>query len=90
MRFAFEPGRGLDGHHEFRLTPQGAGAAQLTHTIDATVTGRMRILWPLVIRWMHEALVGDLFDNAERAATGRIAGRPARWSPWVRLLRRLR
>ncbi|MEV7907606.1 hypothetical protein AB0P04_38905, partial [Streptomyces anulatus] len=58
--------------------------------IVGTVEGRMAVLWPLVIRWMHEALVHDLFDNAERAATGRMSRRPARWSLWVRLLRRLR
>ncbi|WP_206062902.1 hypothetical protein [Nocardioides piscis] len=44
---------------------------------------------PLAVRWFHEALMQDLFDNAERQVTGTVAGRPARWSPWVRALRRV-
>ncbi|MEV7008389.1 SRPBCC family protein [Streptosporangium sp. NPDC051022] len=90
VRLSFEPGSGLNGYHEFLITAQGPGRCRLTHTIVGTVEGRMAVLWPLVIRWMHEALVHDLFDNAERAATGRMSRRPARWSLWVRLLRRLR
>jgi hypothetical protein len=50
---------------------------------------RMRWAWPLMVRWLHEALVQDLFDNAERRVTGTLAGRRARWSPWVRAMRRL-
>ncbi|MEV7013389.1 SRPBCC family protein [Streptosporangium sp. NPDC051022] len=88
-RFLFDQATGLDGHHEFLITAQGPDHCRLTHTITCTVRGRMRILWPLAIRWLHEALIHDLFDNAERAATGRLSRRPARWSPWVRLLRRV-
>jgi hypothetical protein len=42
--------------------------------------------WPLAVRWLHDALIEDLLDNAELAATGTVR-RPARWSPWVRMLR---
>ncbi|MEU7901171.1 SRPBCC family protein [Nonomuraea sp. NPDC049152] len=86
--FAFEPHSGLDGHHELTITPEGPDRCRLTHTIDSATRGRMRILWPTMVRWLHEALMRDLLDNAERAATGRLSGPPARWSPWVRLLRR--
>ncbi|GAA3443426.1 SRPBCC family protein [Planomonospora venezuelensis] len=88
VRFSFDRETGIDGYHEFLVTAEGPGRCRLTHTIDGAPRGRMRLLWPLAIRWLHEALVHDLFDNAERAATGRLGGRPARWSPWVRLLRR--
>lgn len=89
-RFEFAPGVGLDGYHELRITPEGPDACTLTHTLTGTLQGRMRLLWPLAIRWFHDALLEDLLDNAERAAAGRLSGRPARWSPWVRLLRRVR
>jgi hypothetical protein len=87
--FAFEPRSGFGGHHELRVTAEGAGGCLLTHTITSNVAGRMRVLWPVAIRWLHEALMRDLFDNAERAATGRLSRPPARWSRWVRLLRRI-
>jgi hypothetical protein len=90
LRFVFEPETGIDGYHEIVLTEEGPTRTRLTHTLAADVGGRMIWLWPLVIRWMHEALIHDLFDNAERAATGRLSRGPARWSPWVRLLRRSR
>ena len=90
LRFTFDPRAGLRGHHEFRIVPEGPARCRLVHTIEGTARGRMLLLWPLVIRWMHEALVQDLFDRVERTATGRVSAGPARWSAWVRLLRRLR
>ena len=37
---------------------------------------------------LHDVVVEDLFDNAERETTGTVV-RPATWSPRVRVLRRL-
>lgn len=87
VRFEFEPGMGLDGYHELAITEEGPDRCRLTHTISAGLSGRMVLLWPLVIRWLHEALLQDLLDNAEVAVTGRLARPRARWSWWVRLLR---
>ncbi|MGW7098842.1 SRPBCC family protein [Streptomyces sp. NPDC054838] len=85
--FTFGPGLGLEGRHEFTVVPDGPASCQVVHTASGRLTGGMRLLWPLAIRWLHEALLADLFDNIERETTGRVV-RPARWSPWVRLLRR--
>jgi hypothetical protein len=48
----------------------------------------MVLAWPLVWQPPHDALIDDLLDRAELVLTGAVA-RPARWSPWVRLLRRV-
>lgn len=48
--------------------------------------GPADVLWPLAVRWLHDAVVEDLLDRAE-ATVGTGPARPARWSPWVRLLR---
>ncbi|GAA0718245.1 DUF2867 domain-containing protein [Dactylosporangium roseum] len=88
VRFRFDPAIGLEGHHELRVEAAGRRAV-LVHELTGRATGAMTLRWPLAIRWIHEALMHDAFDNAERAATGAV-DRPARWSPWVRLLRRLR
>jgi hypothetical protein len=87
VRFEFDPRTGIRGFHEFTVEPHPYGSSVLRHRIEASLGGRTRLMWPLVIRPIHDALIEDLFDNAEHAATGR---RPAhrRWSPWVRLLRR--
>ncbi|MEV0129846.1 SRPBCC family protein [Dactylosporangium sp. NPDC050688] len=86
LRCRFDPAIGVVGEHELRLEPAGRGTA-LVHVIDGRLTGGMRLWWPLAVRWLHEALLQDLLDNAERAATGTVR-RPARWSWWVRLMRR--
>lgn len=79
--------RGFAGIHRFDT--QGDGdAAIITHSIDATVTLRFAPKWFGVVRPLHDALMEDALDNAERETTGTVAD-PARWSWWVRLLRRL-
>ncbi|SHM21102.1 DUF2867 domain-containing protein [Cryptosporangium aurantiacum] len=87
VRCAFSPTLGVRGYHEFRADPVADDRVRLVHEIDATLGGRMRVLWPLAIRWLHDALIEDALDNAERVTTGAVVN-PNRWSPWVRLLRR--
>jgi len=87
IRLAFDPRIGIVGYHELIVTPDGPDRCRLSHTIVARTRGRMRLLWPLAVRWLHEALIQDLLDNAERLTTGRLR-RPARWSVRVRVLRR--
>ncbi|GAA3394776.1 DUF2867 domain-containing protein [Cryptosporangium minutisporangium] len=87
LRCAFDPAIGVRGYHEFRVEPMDVGRVRLVHEIDAALRGGMRLGWPLAIRWLHDALIEDAFDNAERVTTGAVAS-PHRWSLWVRLLRK--
>ncbi|MEU5692535.1 SRPBCC family protein [Actinosynnema sp. NPDC020468] len=84
IEFAFDPRVGLHGTHAFEVVPGG-----LRHVLRGRTTGWMRLGWPLAVRWLHDALVEDLLDNAATFA-GVPPERPARWSWWVRVLRRLR
>lgn len=91
VRFAFHPAVGLDGYHEATVTPVDADRCALQHVIVAQPRGRMRLLWPLAVRWLHDAVVEDLLDNAEHAAA-ELTGTPAptartTWSLPVRVLR---
>jgi len=86
VRFRFAPSFGADGTHTFSVLPDGAGGSVLRHELDARTSGWMRLLWPVAVRWLHDALLEDLLDRAEEDADGAVA-RPARWSPLVRLLR---
>lgn len=88
VRFTFGSSGLVRGHHEFTIEPQGATRCVLRHVLDVEPKGpRAALALSLVVRWLHDAVLEDLLDNAERAATGTLA-RPARWSPWVRVLRR--
>ncbi len=87
VTFTLEPGQQWHGTHTFSVHPTGPTQAVLRHEVDARLTGALRLLWPLAVRWLHDALVEDLLDRAE-AVLGCGPARPARWSPWVRLLRR--
>ncbi len=84
VRFELHPGTGLLGHHELTLEPLGPSRTRVRHVLTCRLRGAMRLLGPLLLVPLHDALLEDLLDDAERVATGSVR-RPARWSPWVRL-----
>jgi len=90
IEFTFAPVTRLRGTHtltvEDGVEPEGEGACVIRHVIEGRPFGLMVCGWPLVFRWLHDALLEDALDNAEEALTGRVLA-PARWSPWVRFLR---
>jgi hypothetical protein len=88
VRFDFHERTGAAGFHEFTVEPLGPNRCRLRHVLDVRLRGRMRLLMPLAIRSMHDAVLEDLLDNAEFVATGRVRT-PATWSPWVRICRYL-
>jgi hypothetical protein len=88
VRFEFPPGAPLNGYHELWVRAIDPARSEMVHILVARTRGPMRLLWPLAVRWTHQALIAELLDNAERAATGTVR-RPARRSPWVRVLRAL-
>jgi hypothetical protein len=82
IRFRFTGPRGFDGFHELTVSTQDDGTL-LRHTLSMRLHGWARLSWPLVFRPLHDALIEDGLDRAG------VVGRPARWSPYVRLLRGL-
>ncbi|MFG2829427.1 SRPBCC family protein [Streptomyces sp. NPDC048434] len=88
VRFTFSAPRGFHGFHEFTVHPLGPDRTLLRHTLAMHARGPARLSWPLAFRQLHDAALEDSLDRAERACTGTVA-RPARWSRYVRLLRRL-
>jgi hypothetical protein len=87
IAFDFEPGSGLRGHHALEVEPAGIDGARMRHVLDVEVTGIYRLLRPIFLA-MHDALVEDLLDGAELAATGRLE-KPARWPRGLRLANRI-
>ncbi|MFJ5988546.1 SRPBCC family protein [Lentzea sp. NPDC092896] len=87
---SFTPGESItfafrEGHGTHTLSASGT---VIRHELVGDFPLAARIRWALVVRWLHDACLEDLFDNFERAA-GREPATPARWSPWVRLVRRV-
>jgi hypothetical protein len=74
---------GFTGWHGWEV--QGNGATILRHVVEAECRGWARLLWPAVIRPIHDALHEDVLDRAEQT----VGGSPPRrlWSRYVRLLR---
>ncbi|OFW55102.1 MAG: hypothetical protein A2V75_03055 [Actinobacteria bacterium RBG_16_70_17] len=87
VRFRFTGPPGLDGTHDFTVQAV-PGGCRLCHTIEGRASGRMLAAWPLVFRPLHDALLEDALDKAERAITG-SAPAPPSWSWWVRFLRKV-
>jgi hypothetical protein len=88
--FEFEPRglvAGLRGKHRFEAEPV-EGGARLRHVIDGEASPGTALKWLLFVRALHDALIEDAFDKVELGLTGAVRS-PARWSPWVRLLRRV-
>ncbi|GAB3193162.1 hypothetical protein GCM10027061_25290 [Nesterenkonia suensis] len=86
IRFAFDPTCGLSGHHELSVMPSGSSVI-IRHELHASVSGTLCLGQPLLVR-IHDAVIEDLFDNAEHEATGAVRRR-ARGSRTVSMLQRL-
>ncbi|MGH3323338.1 MAG: SRPBCC family protein [Streptomyces sp.] len=88
VRFAFTGPRGFDGFHEFAAFTVDERHTLLRHTLAMTARGSARLTWPLVWRPLHDACLEDSMDRAELACAGEVK-RPARHTPYVRVLRAL-
>lgn len=91
LRFRFMPGVGLEGTHTFEVladrSADGSWSTTLRHTVSARAVGKGRVLWPLVIRPIHDAAAEDMLDHVERSLTGSAS--PRRTVPrWLNILAR--
>jgi hypothetical protein len=77
----------LDGRHYFEVVPRQKYVI-LRHVIDAECGFRAWLKWKIIIEPLHDALLEDALDLAERSLHGAVAN-PARWSPRVKLLRKI-
>jgi hypothetical protein len=82
----FTAPRGIQGHHEFTVEPDGPDRSVLQHSLIARTTWPATVTWPLFFRPLHDALIEESLDKVERQF-GAGPEHPHRRSPWVRLLR---
>lgn len=83
--FRFTAPRGFVGTHRFEMVSVGESETTLRHVIEMQVAGRTLLLWGLLIRPLHDALLEDALDRAE-SFTG-MRRRRRQWSPWVKFVR---
>jgi len=77
--------REMNGHHRFEIEKRKDGTI-LRHVIDATCNLKMWLMWHLMVGPMHDAVLEEILDQAERTLGGEPE-KQARWSLWVKLLR---
>ncbi|MEU7583391.1 DUF2867 domain-containing protein [Streptomyces sp. NPDC041068] len=86
LRFGFtEP---ANGFHEIVVEPLGEERCRVRHVLEMRPRGMERLLWPTVVRPVHDTMIEELLDNVQRAATGHLP-RPTRRPRRVRLFNRL-
>ncbi|MCX0276574.1 SRPBCC family protein [Brevibacterium sp. CS2] len=85
VTFAFDSilgSRHWRGFHRFVVVPSARGS-RLVHDLELRIGPWRRLQWAVLVGPLHDAVLEDLLDRAA-GVTG-----PPRWSPWVRLLRRV-
>lgn len=85
--FRFTGPRGFNGTHGCVIEPVDAERAILRHEVIMQTRWPATLSWPLVFGPLHDALLEDALDCAERDVGQEP--RPRHWSLWVRLLRRV-
>lgn len=89
-QFTLAPGSPIEGTHTFEvLDGPEPDSSILRHEISGRLRGVGHLLWPLAIRWLHDAVLAELFDRTA-VSLGHPPVTPARRSAWVTLLRKLR
>ncbi len=93
----YEPGRAIlfrftgtrvHGTHGFEIKDSTPGSVRLEHRLSMRVSGVALLSWPLMFRWLHDALIEDALDRAEASITAQPL-QERHWSLWVRFLRRV-
>lgn len=85
FRFASPPG--FHGFHRYTVEEDG-GRTTIRHAIEMKISGPALVTWPLIFRPLHDALLEDSLDKVQAHLSGEL-WQHRRWSPWVRLLRKI-
>ena len=85
VKFRFTGPAGFRGWHCLEVEEISAQSARLAHRIEMDTTGTAVILWPLVFKPLHDALVEDALSKAQSS----LGEAPQRnnWSFRVKALR---
>ncbi|WP_449432236.1 SRPBCC family protein [Pseudomonas putida] len=84
--FRFIAPRGYQGVHGFRIQRLEDGRTRLSHFTCLHLSPYHWLMWHVLVRWVHDALIGDLLDGAEQHLCASVRQR-RRWKWRVYLIR---
>lgn len=85
IRFKFLQPSGFDGIHQLELIELAPDQTEIKHNIEMNARGIGILSWSLGIRWLHDALIEDAFDQVENHFSKEQ--KTTEWNWWVKLLR---
>ena len=85
MATRFSKPNGFNGIHKFEINELSKEKTEIKHTIDMNTYGKGTLMWTLVIRPLHNALIQDAFDKIENNFSKTL--KLTKWNFWVRFLR---
>jgi hypothetical protein len=85
IRFRFTAPKGFEGYHEFEVNEIDSSHAMLKHSLAMNATGLAILSWALAYRPLHDALLEDSLEKAEKSLG--VSAERTGWSGWVKSLR---
>ncbi len=85
IKFQFTKPEGFHGTHEFNSIEIDSNTTEINHIIKIRTSGVATFMWPFAIRWLHDALIEDAFDNVDNLFSSEKI--TTKYSIWVKLLR---
>ncbi len=86
IQFRFSKPIGFKGIHKFEIKERSNEKTEIKHTIDMVTAGKGTLIWILVIRSLHNALIEDGFDKLENNFSKKV--KLTKWNYWVRFIRK--
>ncbi|PID57285.1 MAG: hypothetical protein CR986_09135 [Ignavibacteriae bacterium] len=86
VEFCFTEPKEFVGKHYFELKKLNENKTKVKHTIDVELNLKGLILWNLIIKWLHDALLEDCLDKIENNLEKTNVKTPH--NAWVKFLRK--
>ena len=83
--FRFTVPNGFDGYHGYDVFELEKNKTELRETLMMKTHGMAQLLWPLIFRPLHDALIEDSLSFAELRLN--LTPTVLEWSWWVKFLR---
>ncbi len=85
IKFGFSKPEGFNGTHELKIIETLKGDTEIIHEIRMATSLKATFLWVFMIRWLHDALIEDVFDKVENYFAHNK--KETKYGFWVKLLR---
>ncbi|WP_299885780.1 hypothetical protein [uncultured Lacinutrix sp.] len=85
ITFQFISPEGFVGTHQLAINSIHENKTEIIHEIKMTTYKKATLLWLIVIRWLHDALIEDAFDKVESYYS--LEKKITPYNLWVRVLR---